>query len=204
MENNSHILANRCAFITWSKHVSHKQQLKLSRMETDNSIASPKHFSLFKFTCHHRHLENRPSQAPRMCIQFTVSTPSQGVHKIGHYRHLDDTHSSLPSQASRSHTVHSHHRHLAHCHYITKERSQNQVHYPSENWSFRLLTTFGGGAAASLFCFFFKGVFFFLWVFFFFFAAFCFFPLDGPASSAVLSVLFVYMHIIKSKNSKYS
>jgi len=53
----------------------------------------------------------------------------------------------------------------------------------------RLLTTLGGGAVASFFCFFFKGVFFFLGVFFFF-AAFFLFPLDGPASS---SILFLYI-----------
>jgi len=67
---------------------------------------------------------------------------------------------------------------------------RHQVQCPSpESRSNKLLTTFAGGAAASLFCFFFAGVFFFLGVYFFFDAF--FFTFDGPATS-VSSILFLY------------
>jgi len=70
---------------------------------------------------------------------------------------------------------------------------------PQQKRSFRLFTTFGGGAAASLFCFFLGGCFlllesyFLLMSFFFLFAAFFVFTLDGPGASS--SGFFLYVRI---------
>ena len=108
--------------------------------------------------------------------------------------------------------VHKHYSHFSYAPHL----DCMEVEPPSEKKSFSLLTTFAGGAAASLFRFFFRGVFFFLGVFFFFdgffvfpldghgassSTAFFFFPFDGPGVSSGV-FLYVEISMLNHKSSK--